>query len=114
MAEKYRPYWRFPWQSCYGGQQIQSQEGLMKRSGVAIVAAATLALAACSKSEENATNLENVATSNLDELANETANQAEAETLANQQAELENQDSADNATNEVTPTEDPDENVSGM
>ena len=89
----------------------------MKRSGFAILAATVLALAACGRKEEDATtNLENIeATSNLDELANETANQAETETLANQQAELENQDSADtNAANDVTPTEDPDENVSGM
>ena len=87
----------------------------MNKFRVAVVAAAVLALAACGRKEENVGNAENVeATTNLDELANETANQAEAEALGTQQAQLNNEAENNTAGNDLTPTENPDENVSGM
>ena len=69
----------------------------MKKLSFAMVGAASLALAACTNSDdqvdENALNVET--TENLDALAADAANQAEAEALGNQAAQL--NESAENA-----------------
>ena len=93
----------------------------MNKLSFALVGAATLALAACSGgSDEAAENLDTAAgaeTEQLNTLADDAANQAEAEALGVQQEQLEAETPVDeNAAGaaDVEPTEDPDENVSGM
>jgi hypothetical protein len=87
----------------------------MKKFGFALVGVASLALASCGGSNDDALN--NVgnadASANLDALANAAAADAEAEALGNQAAEL-NQES--NAADELnaTGTTEAEENVSGM
>jgi hypothetical protein len=87
----------------------------MNKFGFALVGAASLALAGCSGSNDDAlNNVENTdASANLDALANAAAVDAEAEALGNQAAQL-NQES--NATDELNAsgTSEAEENVSGM
>lgn len=87
----------------------------MNKFGFALVGAASLALAGCSGNNDDAlNNAENAdAAANLDALANAAANDAEAEALGNQAAQL-NQES--NATDDVNApgTTAAEENVAGM
>ena len=87
----------------------------MKKFGFALVGAASLALAGCGGTNDDAlNNAQNAdASANLDALANAAAADAEAEALGNQAAQL-NQES--NATDELnaTGTTPAEENVAGM
>ena len=88
----------------------------MKKFGFALVGAASLALAGCSgKNDDSLNNAENMdAASNLNALSNQAANDAEAEALGNQAAQL-NQE-GNGAADELNASSDSkaDENVSGM
>lgn len=95
----------------------------MKTLSFALVAAATLALAACGGRDEDAVENFDASTGaeaeQLNTLADDAANRAEAEALGVQQEQLEAEAPAAEAEPEsgeadVEPTEDPDENVSGM
>ena len=87
----------------------------MKSLAFALGTAAVLALAGCSVSNED--QVDNSAlneTADIDALSNDAANEAaaaEAEALANQQQQLENENTADSATN---PVDEDEQNVSGM
>ena len=88
----------------------------MKKLAFVIVGISSLGLAACSSSNQDAVNnaeLNQPAADNLNELSSSAANDAEAASLANQQAELnaENAAAQDNTTN---PTDAQEQNVSGM
>jgi hypothetical protein len=91
----------------------------MKKFGFALVGAASLALAACSSSDEDSlTNVDlNADAGNLDALAHNAADvAAEAEALGNQAQQLEQEATNNAATDELnasTETEG-EENVSGM
>ncbi len=88
----------------------------MNKYGFALVGAAALAIAGCSgNTDDSLNNVENMdATANLDALANAAANDAEAEALGNQAAQLNQEGNA--ATDELNASSDSkaDENVSGM
>lgn len=88
----------------------------MKKFGFALVGAASLALAGCGGNNDDAlNNVENMdAAANLDALSNEAANDAEAEALGNQAAQLNQEGNA--TTDELNASSDSkaDENVSGM
>lgn len=92
----------------------------MKKLTFLLAGAAALALAACGSRTEDVQNIDANATSQTDQLnmlADDAANQAEAEALGNQQEQLEQQqEDAANADTAVDDTvdADPDENVSGM
>lgn len=95
----------------------------MNKLTFALVGAATLTLAACGgRDEDSVENLDastGAEAEQLNSLADDAANQAEAEALGVQQEQLESQapateDEADSGAADVEPTEDPDENVSGM
>ena len=88
----------------------------MKKLGFALVGVASLALAGCGSNSDNlnnVTNLDNA--SNLDALSNDAANDAEAEALGNQAAQL-NQEGNAAATDELNASgnSSADENVAGM
>lgn len=87
----------------------------MNKYGLALVGAAALALAGCgSNTDDTLNNVENTdAASNLDALANDAANSAEAEALGNQLQELEQENSTVDELNASSSTEG-EENVSGM
>ena len=87
----------------------------MNKFGFALVGAASLAIAACSSNNNDAlNNVENAdSTANLDMLANSAANDAEAEALGNQAAQLNQEGTANDELN-VSNDSKADENVSGM
>ena len=90
----------------------------MKKFAFALVGVAALGLAACNSSNQDAVNNAELNQPSADELnqqsmdaANDAAN-AEAAALGNQQNQLESENAAaDNVTN---PTDDQEQNVSGM
>ena len=90
----------------------------MKKFAFALVGVAALGLAACNSSNQDAVNNAELNQPTADELnqqsmdaANDAAN-AEAAALGNQQNQLESENAAaDNVTN---PTDDQEQNVSGM
>jgi hypothetical protein len=95
----------------------------MKKLTFALVGAATLALAACGgRDEDSVENLDaniGAEAEQLNSLADDAANEAEAEALGVQQEQLESEapaaeNEAESGAADVEPTEDPDENVSGM
>lgn len=92
----------------------------MKKLHFALAGAAALALGACGSRTDNVQNIDANGASQTDQLnrlADDAANQAEAEALGNQQERLEQrQEDAANADTAADPTVDanPDENVSGM
>ena len=91
----------------------------MKKLTIAVVGAATLALAACQNNQdqvdENAVNLD-AGSDDLNALAGEAANDAEAEALGNQAAQLnaEADAAANEADNTTTNASDADVAVNGM
>jgi hypothetical protein len=91
----------------------------MNKLGFALVGAASLALAGCGGNTDDSLNNADAynTTGNLDALANDAANTAEAEALGNQQQQLEDEGAGNNAAADelnATDTDDTDENVSGM
>ena len=86
----------------------------MNKFGFALVGAASLALAACGGAiDDNLNNVDTYGTNeDLNALATDAANEAEAEALGNQADQL-NQESNAAADNAVDTT-DSDENVAGM
>ncbi|MFL6733467.1 MAG: hypothetical protein ACJ8EY_02085 [Sphingomicrobium sp.] len=94
----------------------------MKRLSFAIAAATALTLTACSGTNDDAVNDSDVNASVVDEsnsldtdLANDAANEAEAESLRNQAAQLADESNASaNADVPATGTDDEAMNVSGM
>lgn len=88
----------------------------MMKYGLALVGAASLALAGCGGgTDDNLNNLDAYnTTDNLDALSNQAASDAEAEALGNQQEQLQNESNA--ATDELNAsgTTEAEENVSGM
>lgn len=87
----------------------------MNKFGFALVGAASLALAGCGGNNDDAlNNVENAdAAANLDALSNQAANDAEAEALGNQAAQLQNEGAATDELN-ASGTSEAEENVSGM
>ncbi|MGN6057331.1 MAG: hypothetical protein ACTHOI_01940 [Sphingomicrobium sp.] len=88
----------------------------MKKLVFIVTGIAALGLAGCSSNNQDAVNnaeLNQPQADNLNELSTSAANDAEAASLGNQQAELnsENAAAADNTTN---PTDAQEQNVSGM
>jgi outer membrane biogenesis lipoprotein LolB len=88
----------------------------MKKLGFMVTGIAALGLAACSSNNQDAVNnaeLNQPAADNLNELSSNAANDAEAAALGNQQNQLnaENAAAEDNTTN---PSEQQEQNVSGM
>lgn len=87
----------------------------MKRLTLAATTLAFLTLAACGRSDQDQLNASeaNAAAETLDELSNDAANlAAEAETLENQAAQLDEEAQAtDDASGAETPA---DENIAGM
>ena len=89
----------------------------MKFRAFAMIGAAALAVSACSSGnqdqvDENAVNAD---TTNLDALANDAANDAEAEALGNQADQLANEANAlDNAADNLGSTSEADTPVNGM
>jgi len=88
----------------------------MKKLAFIVTGIAAFGLAGCSSNNQDAVNnaeLNQPQADNLNELSTNAANDAEAASLGNQQAELnsENAAAADNTTN---PTDAQEQNVSGM
>jgi uncharacterized protein YcfL len=88
----------------------------MKKLAFMVTGIAALGLAACSSNNQDAVNnaeLNQPAADNLNELSTNAANDAEAASLGNQQAQLNEENAAaeDNVTN---PSEQQEQNVSGM
>src|SRR4051812_48755700 len=87
----------------------------MKRLAFAIAGTAALALAACNNNQDQVNNAElNQPAADLNGLSSDAANDAanaEADALGNQQQQLNQENTADNATN---PSDDQEQNVSGM
>jgi uncharacterized protein YcfL len=89
----------------------------MKKLGFAIAGVAALTLAACSSNNQDAVNNAelNQPAPELNELSNDAANDAanaEAAALGNQQQQLDQNAAADD--NVANPTDDQEQNVSGM
>ena len=88
----------------------------MKKLVFIVTGMAALGLAACSSNNQDAVNnaeLNQPAADNLNELSTNAANDAEAASLGNQQAQL-NEENAAAAENVTNPTEQQEQNVSGM
>ncbi|HZB69627.1 MAG TPA: hypothetical protein VE403_04615 [Sphingomicrobium sp.] len=89
----------------------------MKKFACALVGAASIALASCGGGNDDSLNNADALgnTANLDALATDAANDAEAEALGNQAAQL-NEEGAANAVDELNAagTSENEENVSGM
>jgi hypothetical protein len=91
----------------------------MKKLQFALVGAAALGLAACG--DRDADSMENIDANTpsqadqLNALADDAANRAEAEAMGTQAEQVqEAEDQANADTDDVEPTQNPDENVSGM
>ena len=85
----------------------------MKRLTFALVCTAALGTSACNSGNQDQVNnaeMNQAGVEDLNNLADEAANTAESDTLANQQAQL-NQENADNMT---SPDDEQEQNVSGM
>ena len=88
----------------------------MKYMTFAVVSAAALLTAACNSGNHDQVNnaeMNQAGAEQLNDLANEAASNAEADSLANQQAQL-NQESNAVADNTVNPDDAQEQNVSGM
>jgi hypothetical protein len=88
----------------------------MKKLGFALVGVASLALAGCGGNSDSLNNVANIDNaSNLDALSNDAANDAEAEALGNQAAQL-NEEGNAAAADELNASgnSSADENVAGM
>lgn len=88
----------------------------MNRFGFALVGAASLVLAGCgSKNDDSLNNAEAYNMSgNLDELANDAANDAEAEALGNQAQQLQQESNLATDDLNASGTSKDEENVAGM
>jgi hypothetical protein len=88
----------------------------MKYLSFAAIAGAALLTAACSRGNEDQVNnaeMNQTGTEQLNDLANEAAANAEAESLANQQQQL-NAENAASADNSADPDDEQEQNVAGM
>ena len=88
----------------------------MKKLTFAVIGAVALMTGACSGgNEDQVNNAEmNQTGAELNDLANDAANSAEADALGNQQNQLEENNAADVTDNTVNPKDADEQNVSGM
>src|SRR5215208_2380123 len=97
----------------WSGTHSPGELKTMKKLTFAVAVAAALLTCACSRgNEDQINNAElNQPGAELNELANDAANNAVADSLGNQQQQLDNNASADNTAN---PDDADEQNVSGM
>jgi hypothetical protein len=97
---------------------FQGELKIMKKLTFALIAGAALLTCACNRGNEDQVNnaeMNQAGADNLNELANEAANNAaEAEALGTQQQQLEQQNAANADDNTVNPKDADEQNVSGM
>src|SRR4051794_26266507 len=100
-----------------GGTLIPGVNNKMKTLAITCLGAAALLTSACNRNNADQVNnaeMNQYGAEQLNDLANEAANNSEAEALGTQQQQLEAQNAANATDNASNPAENDEQNVAGM